>query len=195
MKLPGGATLIPVILSSNKTELTTFFGYTDYPLYLTIGNIERSFRRKLSHYAQILIGYLPTPNLDHLPEAAARALRARIFHAVMKLIMKPLTTARRDGVELTGGDGTRRHCYPILACYVPDYLEQALVTCTRAGRCPVCSVTGDKLGEHGCNCTGCRPREQAATLKTITRALKLPTAKATVEVLKEHGLTNIPDPF
>ena len=39
-KLPKGATVTPVIISSDKTQLTEFSGNKQaYPVYLTIGNI------------------------------------------------------------------------------------------------------------------------------------------------------------
>lgn len=45
---PGGV-VCPVILASDKTTLTAFTGdKVTYPVYLTIGNISKSIRRKLS---------------------------------------------------------------------------------------------------------------------------------------------------
>jgi hypothetical protein len=36
-----GSTIIPVILSSDKTQLTAFGNKLAYPVYLTIGNIPK----------------------------------------------------------------------------------------------------------------------------------------------------------
>jgi hypothetical protein len=36
-----GCTIIPIIISSDKTQLTTFRGKVAYPVYLTIGNIPK----------------------------------------------------------------------------------------------------------------------------------------------------------
>ncbi|KAJ7750301.1 hypothetical protein B0H16DRAFT_1843496 [Mycena metata] len=55
-----GATVIPIIISSDKTLLTLFRNRTAYPVYLTIGNIPKDIRRKPSRQAQILLAYLPT---------------------------------------------------------------------------------------------------------------------------------------
>jgi Plavaka transposase len=54
-----GATVIPIILSSDKTLLTLFRSKMAYPVYMTIGNIPKDIRRKPSQCAQILIGYIP----------------------------------------------------------------------------------------------------------------------------------------
>ena len=49
---------------------------------------------------------------------------------------------------MMSGDGMWRRCHPILAAFVGDYPEQALVTCTYNGRCPKCVSPPDKLGEY-----------------------------------------------
>lgn len=54
-----GATIVPVLISSDKTRLTGFGGKMAYPVYLTIGNIPKEIRRKPSHRAHILLTYLP----------------------------------------------------------------------------------------------------------------------------------------
>ncbi|EPS92501.1 hypothetical protein FOMPIDRAFT_1137703, partial [Fomitopsis schrenkii] len=57
--LPTGAAVAPVIIATDKTQLTQFSGNKSaYPVYMTLGNIPRSLRRKPSEHACILIGYL-----------------------------------------------------------------------------------------------------------------------------------------
>ncbi|KAJ7083906.1 hypothetical protein C8R43DRAFT_826367, partial [Mycena crocata] len=58
-----GATLVPVIISTDKTQTTMFRNKSAYPVYMTIGNIPKDIRRKPSRQAYILIGYLPTSRL------------------------------------------------------------------------------------------------------------------------------------
>lgn len=60
-KLPRGATVILVVVSSDKTSLKVLSsGKEAYPAYLTIGNIPKSIRRKPSMHAQLLFAYLLT---------------------------------------------------------------------------------------------------------------------------------------
>ena len=66
-----GVTVIPIIISSDRTQVTQFGGKTAYPLYMTIGNLPKDIRSKLSHGGQILLGYLPDTKLKLISNKAA----------------------------------------------------------------------------------------------------------------------------
>lgn len=120
------------MISSDKTQLTTFGNKTAYPVYLTIGNLPKEIRRKPSRRGQILLAYLPTTSLEHIKNKSARRRAvANLFHACMKRILEPLEDAGENGILLTSADGKVRRCHPILAVYVGDYPEQLLVTCRK----------------------------------------------------------------
>ncbi|KAJ8075302.1 hypothetical protein PM082_019638 [Marasmius tenuissimus] len=147
-----GATVVPVILSTDKTQITLFRNKAAYPVYLTIGNLPKDVRRKPSKQGQILVGYLPTSNLKHIKNKAARRRAvANLFHACMSNILAPLKSAGLDGVVLASGDGVRRRCHPILCAYVGDYPEHVLVTCTYSGTSPICETPADELGNYPCS--------------------------------------------
>ena len=134
-----GITIIPVILSSDKTQLTVFGNKTAYPVYMTIGNLPKHIRRKPSCQGQILLAYLPTSKLKHIwNKAARRRAVANLFHACMAFLVCPLETLGVSGLHLMSGDGAIRDCHPIFATYAGDYPEQILVTCTKSGECPTC---------------------------------------------------------
>lgn len=140
---------MPVILSSDKTQLTVFRGKTAYPIYLTIGNIPKDICRKPSCHAQILIGYIPTTSLGSIQnKAARRRALGNLFHACMEKVLALITSCGEQGVAMMSADGVWRRCHPILAAFIGDYPEQALVTCTYNGRCPKCQVPHDRLGEY-----------------------------------------------
>ncbi|KAK7676503.1 hypothetical protein QCA50_020521 [Cerrena zonata] len=157
-----GATIIPIIISSDKTQLTLFRGKTAYPVYLTIGNIPKEIRKKPSRQAQILLDYLPTTRLKHItsPTSRRRAL-ANLFHRGMKLMLDPLVEAGKHGLPMRGGDGVLRRCHLLFAAFVGDYPEQLLVTCTKV--CPTCDVPRDELGSGDLG----EPRDLQAVLEAL----------------------------
>ena len=144
-----GATVIPVIISSDKTQLTLFRNKSAYPVYMTIGNIPKDVRKKPSKHAQVLLGYLPTSRLDHIKnKAARRRALANLFHECMRRILCPIKDLGETGVAMMSGDGVWCRCHPIFATFVGDYPEQCLVACTLYGDCPKCPVPHHELGEN-----------------------------------------------
>jgi hypothetical protein len=120
-----------------------------YPVYLTIGNVPKDIRRKPSHHACVLIGYIPTTKLAGIGnKAGRRRALANLFHGCMRAVLEPIDYIGETGVPMMSGDGIWRRCHPILAVFVGDYPEQALVTCTYNGRCPKCQVPRGRLGEY-----------------------------------------------
>lgn len=137
-------------------------------MYLTLGNIPRAIRRKPSQQACILIGYLSVEKIlsSKLTKKDKSSRVQRLFHDSMRTILEPLKEVGRAGMEVTGGDGKVRMVYPILACYVADYPEQCLVTCSKYGTCPKCQRPADELGIK----TPADRRTQAYTMKIINNS-------------------------
>lgn len=143
-----GATIIPVMISSDKTQLTLFQNKAAYPVYITIGNLPKDIRRKPSHQGQILLGYLPTSKLENFPtKAGRRRALINLFHACIARILEPLKEAGVEGVNMKSGDGALRRTHPIFAVFVGDYPEQLLVTCCKNMCCPKCAVDPKSLGD------------------------------------------------
>ncbi|KAF8261178.1 hypothetical protein EI94DRAFT_1773493 [Lactarius quietus] len=143
-----GSTVIPLILSTDKTLLTAFRGTTAYPIYMGTGNIPKDIRRKPSWSAQLLIGYILTSKLEGITnKSACRQALANLFHSCMGLVLKPVESYGETGLAMMCGDGTWRRCHPIFATFVGDYPEQTLVSCTYNGHCPKCMVPHDQLGD------------------------------------------------
>ncbi|KAI9508690.1 hypothetical protein F5148DRAFT_1275627 [Russula earlei] len=131
-KIPSGGVVCPVILASDKTQLSGFSGgHQAYPLYLTLGNISKSVRRKSSNHAVSLIGYIPTSEITCFSDP--QIPKYRLFHACLKKILEPLKSA--------GSNGTK------LISYVGDHPEQCLVAGCKENRCPICTVPAKSRGD------------------------------------------------
>ena len=145
-----GATILPVMISSDKTQVTSFGGKSVYPVYITIGNIPKDIRRKPSTHAQVLLAYLPVSTLDQIDSATSqRCAVPNLFHFCMRHILGPLEEAGKTGVMMKSGDGFTRRCHPILAVFAGDHPEQCLVACTKNNECPKGITPPNSLGEHG----------------------------------------------
>ncbi|KAF8988515.1 hypothetical protein BDZ89DRAFT_1097722 [Hymenopellis radicata] len=105
------------------SEWWDFIQSSGIPVYLTLGNIPNHLRRKPSQQACILLA-----NFPHGIQ--------RLFHKSMRHVLEPLSDAGKDGIKMTSGDGAVRMVHPVLACYVTDYPEQCMVTCSKYGTSP-----------------------------------------------------------
>ncbi|KAF8868026.1 hypothetical protein BD779DRAFT_1615592 [Infundibulicybe gibba] len=109
-KLPDGATIAPIILASDKTQLSQFRGNKKaWPL-------------------------------DCYTDATCSLAGYWLFHYCMAQILTPLVKAGQDGIETVCADGFICLLYIILAAYIADYPEQCLVACCMENRCPHCLV-------------------------------------------------------
>lgn len=189
-QLRDGATIVPVIISSDKTQLTLFRNKTAYPVYLTIGNIPKEIRRKPSRRAQILLAYLPTTRLQNIssPTSRRRAL-GNLFHACMTRILAPLKDAGVHGINMATGDGNVHRTHPIFATFVGDYPEQILVTCLKNGDCPTCPIPPEDLGSGNIEA----PRDLALILKALDAVDSHPTEFA--RACLDAGIKPIFHPF
>ncbi|KAG1904176.1 uncharacterized protein F5891DRAFT_1126617 [Suillus fuscotomentosus] len=137
--LPKGATIAPIILSSDKTCLPQFRGDKSvWPVYMSIGNISKAKRHQASARATVLIGYLPAGKLDCFTLDARSLAGYRLFHHCM------------SSVEMVCADSQIWHVHPILAAY-------CLVSCSKENCCPKClcdpesmkdTLERHKLGQH-----------------------------------------------
>jgi hypothetical protein len=90
-ELPPGATVVPVILSTDKTLMTQLRGdQSAWPVYITIGNLTRSARRMQTSPGSLLVGFLPiskdvTKASDH---DMAYEIKSDLYHQSMSIILQ-----------------------------------------------------------------------------------------------------------
>ncbi|KAJ3718126.1 hypothetical protein DFJ43DRAFT_1005854 [Lentinula guzmanii] len=141
-------TIAPVIIASDQTQLSTFSGDKKaWPVYMSIGNIEKNMRRKPSSRAFLLLGYLPVSKLECFSKNRQSQMTHQLFHDCMKKILEPLQHAGRHGVKMICADGFERLVYAFLAAYMADYPEQCLICCCKENSCPRCTIKPNERGQ------------------------------------------------
>jgi hypothetical protein len=91
LALPATSTIVPLLLATDKTLLTQHHGDTTaWPVYLTIGNLDRKTRRSQKRPGQVLLGFLPVMAKD------TEDVKSQVWHMAMGLILKRESTTVYD---------------------------------------------------------------------------------------------------
>ncbi|KAF8604766.1 hypothetical protein BDV93DRAFT_440104 [Ceratobasidium sp. AG-I] len=136
------ATILPLIVATDQTVLSVMCGgQKAYPVYVTVGNINKDARRKPSKRAMALLVYLPVDAFEDITnDAKRRRLKAELVHRAMEKMLATLCKASKNGVEMWCPDGRLRRVFPRVAAYTADWPEQNLQSCTSEGSCPICKA-------------------------------------------------------
>ncbi|KAG8938404.1 hypothetical protein FRC04_008939 [Tulasnella sp. 424] len=194
-ELPKGATVAPVILASDKTQLSTFGGdKTAYPVYLTLGNIAKRVRRQPSQRATVLLGYLPVPTLSCCSTTTRQLKGYEVFHVCMARLLQPMVEAGKTGVPIACSDGRKRRVFPLLAAYCADHPEQCLVACCPENRCPKGTIGRDERGGLGL-CWGRDVESTLSALEAVRAAQGSTEKRKALDSLKADGIRAVLPPF
>ncbi|CAI5479657.1 unnamed protein product [Closterium sp. Yama58-4] len=172
-----GAVVVPLIISSDATNLSGNERTKVWAVYVSLANIP--LRRRWLDCAKILLALLPFP-----PTRMTPAEKTALFQAAMKVVLADLIVASHTGMAATDPTGVPRFVVPLLFEYVADYPETCKVSCTQqlgsAMPCSLCYVSRAHLGDMG--------REQAQ-LRTVEKQEEL---VADMLQAKSHATLLIP---
>jgi len=110
--------VVPLIGMSDLTNLTNFSrDKKAWPVYMTIGNLPSTIRKRPGSMALLLLGLLPIP-----PKLAKsswanklhRLIKADTLRGLFKLIFAPLNGVPWKGAPIDCADGKMRRCFPIM---------------------------------------------------------------------------------
>lgn len=148
-----GATIIPIICSSDETHLTSFSGDKKaWPVYMTLGNFYTSPRQQTNNNAYMVVGVLATkPKLRKVTkkkdEECRQIARECLIEAIND-IFGPLKNLPHEGIMMDCPDGMIRKCFPVLSAWCADHMENCELHGCMSNSCPKCLVPPTRLGEY-----------------------------------------------
>ncbi|TFK70651.1 hypothetical protein BDN72DRAFT_896229 [Pluteus cervinus] len=193
--IPNDSTLLGIVLSSDKTQLTAMTGgRSAYPLLISLANLDFDFRNKASNNAFLLLALLPIPKFVEARTELHGVLISRLIHRAFDIAVKPLKIAAEIGIMLSDAFGRSRYCFTPLVADIVDYPEAQLMACVSGGTSPVTLAIQKEFGDS----TRHPPRTRDHTLDQL-RKLALETDPwdlwSYVKDAKSARLSGVHKPF
>ncbi|KAG1718492.1 hypothetical protein EDB19DRAFT_1899235 [Suillus lakei] len=126
-QLPEGATIVPMVIASDKTPMTWHTGGLEmHPIFVTIGNIQSDVRMRATCHAWRCVAYMPIPKFVDIHPDYQTILGRRLFHKCMDIIFADAKVAAMVGKFMPDPAGHVRHCFtPLVA--LREFQEEAKV--------------------------------------------------------------------
>jgi len=194
-QIPNGATLVGVVLSSDKTNISVMTGNRmAHLLLLSLANIDSAIRCKGSLHGHVLLALLPVASFIHKKTRVRSLLSDRLVHECLDLVLNPLKIAAKVGIMMSDPVGNLCYCFTPLVAYIADTPEQCLLACISPKASPVSTATYKEFGDPVPH----PPRTPARTLEDIEQvclATDLDDLKAFLKIIKHYRLNGVHRPF
>ncbi|KAG2335684.1 hypothetical protein BDR05DRAFT_978916 [Suillus weaverae] len=146
-QLPPGATIVPIILASNKTPVTCQTGGLKmHPMFLTTANIRSDIRMKATTHTWSCIAYMPIPQFVCHPDFCS-LLQARVWHRCVDIVCENLKIAAATGTSMVDPSGHSRYSFTPLVAYTANLPEQQMIACVSKNASPVTLATQSQFGD------------------------------------------------
>ncbi|KAH7905390.1 hypothetical protein BJ138DRAFT_1138293 [Hygrophoropsis aurantiaca] len=148
VSLPKGASLLGVILSSDKTQITNMTGdRSAHPLLISLANLDVDIRNKTSQNAYLLLALLPIAKFIHKDKRIQGVLSDRLLHQSLDIVLEPLKIAASIGVMMSDPAGQLRYCFTPIAAYIADTPEQIAIATVLGLTSPVTMAVYTDFGD------------------------------------------------
>ncbi|KAG1884265.1 hypothetical protein F4604DRAFT_1978027 [Suillus subluteus] len=128
-QLPPGATIVLIVLASDKTPVTRQSGGLEmHPMFLTTANIRSDIRMKATAHAWSCIAYMPIPQFVCHPDFCS-LLQARVWHQCVDIVCENLKITAATGTSMVDPSGHLRYTFTPLVAYTADLPEQQMIAC------------------------------------------------------------------
>jgi len=137
---------------SDQRHLTMFSGDKKaWPVYITLGNIPSGRRNSPTSMAVLLLALLSIPpklSKSSKADQHQRQINADTLRNVFELIFAALQDPAHDGVPIDCADGKVRRCFPFLAVWIADHMENVALHGIKSNICPRWKVPAVELGTN-----------------------------------------------
>ncbi|KAG2029520.1 hypothetical protein BDR03DRAFT_880521 [Suillus americanus] len=145
-QLPEGATIVPIIATSDKTPVTRHTGGLEmHPLFLTIGNIQADVRMKVTLHAWRCTAFMPIPTFI-INSDFQTLLQSCLWHKCMDLVCSNLKVAAHVGKYMVDPSARLRYCFTLLISHIADLPKQLMIACVTKNLSPVTTATQKEFG-------------------------------------------------
>ncbi|KAI6169072.1 hypothetical protein EDD17DRAFT_1810984 [Pisolithus thermaeus] len=142
-----GATIVPVILASDKAPVTRMSGDRKmHLLFLTIANINSEVCMKATAHAWACVAYTPIPEFLAHPDFHS-ILEAHVWHHCMDIACANLKVSSHRGVFMADPHNNTRYCFTPLAAYTANLPEQLMITCVSKSASPITTAVQSQFGD------------------------------------------------
>jgi Plavaka transposase len=195
-QLGRGASLLGVILSSDKTNISVMTGgRSAHPLLISLANISKEYRNKDFNNSYLLLALLPIPKFIHRKRAIRGMLEARLYHHSLDIVLAPLKAAAQLGVMLSDPLGNLRWCFTPLASFIVDTPESQLISCVGGKTSPITMANYQQFGDSFRHPS----RTGSITLNTINKIARSTNSEDDLEgyekAAKSYRLNGVQLPF
>ncbi|KEP45810.1 hypothetical protein V565_239550 [Rhizoctonia solani 123E] len=161
LRIGSNGCILYIQLYVDATHLTLSGGAKVWPVYLWLGNLPSSIRKRQGKGGAVLVGYLPV--VSYL---------VYVYHESLKCILQSVENVSRYGKVVRCSDGAIRRVYPLVASISADY-EELMKILSLLGHqsgfpCPICLVPRDEQGDL--SGTSWEPRTYEGTREVLNRA-------------------------
>ena len=193
-RLPAGATIVPIVLASDKAPVTRMTGDIEmHPLFLTSANINSKVRMKATSHAWACVAYTPTPEFLTHPDFHS-VLEARVWHRCVDIVCTGLKVAAHVGTFMSNPTNLTRYCFTLLVAYTADLPEQLMIACVTKSISPVTIAEKNQFGDGILYA----PRDGELTLQKLHELCQQIDPWRLQEFLaeaKKHNLSGVQLPF
>ncbi|KAG1889013.1 uncharacterized protein F5891DRAFT_1131908 [Suillus fuscotomentosus] len=145
-QLPEGATIVPMIVASDKTPVTRHTGGLEmHPIFVTITNIQSDVRMRATCHAWRCVAYMPIPKFVDVHPDYQTILSQHLFHKCMDIVFADTKVAAMVGKFMPDPAGHLRHCFTPLVAYTADLPEQQAIACVSKVASPITLATSQSF--------------------------------------------------